>query len=808
MKLLHNIKLTYSIALLAIAPMIVAIIISAILVTKEQRTVSEMKLLTRAVELSVAMGDLVNDVQTERGVTAIFLTTVSTEYQTKVAYERGLTNASREAFLEMAATFDSGILGDELMDGLTTLTAMATNLNTLRNSVDSRSINASDAAKTYTAFIESMLAYIPPLAETSTDAGISRSIQSYYNMMLVKEYTGRERAVGAAGFAAGRFSTKQLTSLDELSGAQNALSFVALETMSRQEHDLFMQVTRGGDSTEVTRMRTIVDESGGQGFLQNITVTQWFDVITRKIVGFYEVEKMIAQNLITASDFKGEDVQVRLRNTIIAVTLSLSLMALISIMIIMFVSRSFRNLVGSAQELAIGNLDVELPPKTKSEFGQLSQSLTVFRDNARDRIAAEQEETNARKAREEEAAMRTAEMDRLSEEVLKTVNAARDGDFKQLVSTNFTINEFLTLGQSLNKLVDTVDTGLTEVGHSVRALATGNLNRRVEGEYFGSFKTLQDSVNETIDQLRNLVRDLKSTSNNVYNSITEISEGSTSLSARAESQAASLEQTAAAMEEMAATVKANAGNSATATQLTKETNEQAEHGRSVVARTVDAMNNIRASSKEIGSIVGIIESIAFQTNLLALNAAVEAARAGDAGKGFAVVASEVRTLAQRSSEAASTIKELIVQSTEYVENGDKLVGETDTSLGVIIESIQKVSHSIQEIANAGNEQTVGVDEVSGAVCQMDELTQQNAAMADNSAIAARSLAEQSKTLIKLVGFFSDDGQSSAAVVGQETKGERLQAWDNDAHADVSQSKDTSPFTEPEQATANGTWTEF
>jgi methyl-accepting chemotaxis protein len=219
------------------------------------------------------------------------------------------------------------------------------------------------------------------------------------------------------------------------------------------------------------------------------------------------------------------------------------------------------------------------------------------------------------------------------------------------------------------------------------------------------------------------------------------------------------------------------------------------------------MANIRESSTEIGDIVSTIEGIAFQTNLLALNAAVEAARAGDAGKGFAVVASEVRTLAQRSGEAAKTIKNLIGKSTGHVEAGERLVGDTDAALTEILEGVRNLARTVEEIADASKEQTTGVEEVSSTVSQMDEMTQQNASMADRSAAAARGLTEQSETLVELVRFFNTgdaSGSSSGARIGADRN---RQAWDRDAKTETEAARKPAPAPRPALA-GNGTWGEF
>jgi methyl-accepting chemotaxis protein len=263
---------------------------------------------------------------------------------------------------------------------------------------------------------------------------------------------------------------------------------------------------------------------------------------------------------------------------------------------------------------------------------------------------------------------------------------------------------------------------------------------------------------ETLRQkLGSLITDVRRTSSTVDSAAADINSGIDRLSTRTSEQAGSLEETASSMEEMTVTVKRNADNARHANQLATAARDQAERGGAVATRAVAAMTEINTSSKRIADIIGVIDEIAFQTNLLALNAAVEAARAGEQGRGFAVVASEVRNLAQRSATAAREIKDLIKDSVSKVQDGSRLVDESGKHLNDIVAAAKKVADIIGEISSASQQQADGLDQVNSAIMQMDEMTQQNAAMAEETSSVAATMKDQARALTDLIAVFKVEG---------------------------------------------------
>ncbi|GGH31212.1 hypothetical protein GCM10007036_42260 [Alsobacter metallidurans] len=338
-------------------------------------------------------------------------------------------------------------------------------------------------------------------------------------------------------------------------------------------------------------------------------------------------------------------------------------------------------------------------------------------------------------------------------EIAEIVGSAGHGDFSRRVALEGKKSTAREIALGLNAFADLVENATTDFAASLTALAAGDLTRPVANQYDGVFGRLQESINHTIERLAETLGTIQRTAAEVATAATEIQMGSTDLAQRTEDQAASLEENAATTEELAASVKASAQSARLAATMAEKAKQSASDGGAIVVQAVSAISRIEESSRRIADITSVIDDIAFQTNLLALNAAVEAARAGEAGKGFAVVASEVRTLAQRSSEAAKDITGLITSSTNEVVTGVKLVKSAGDALEQIVLASREVADTIAEISSSTAEQATGIDEIASAISTLDSATQQNAALAEESAASAASLTTQIQDLEHLVSGF-------------------------------------------------------
>ncbi len=398
------------------------------------------------------------------------------------------------------------------------------------------------------------------------------------------------------------------------------------------------------------------------------------------------------------------------------------------------------------------------------------------------------------------------------DEVQQVVSAALMGDLSKRISMQGKEGYFESLSQGVNQLVAVAEKVIEDTVRVLGAVANGDLTRTIEDDYRGSFDQLKQDANSTVAKLTEVVGRIQSSSGSVKVGADEILQGNSNLGQRTEEQAASLQQTACSMHEMTGSVRQNADNAAQANHLAQAAREHAEKGGNVVRQAVAAMQEIKASSKKIADIVGVIDEIAFQTNLLALNASVEAARAGDEGRGFAVVASEVRNLAGRSATAAKEIKDLIEDSARKVGDGSRLVNESGETLREIVYGVKRVTDIVGEIAAASQEQSAGIDEVSNAIAQMDEMTQQNAALVEEAAAASESLGDQADDLNQMMSFFTVGGTSVGNIsANQSIRSAATERRSVERPWSMSNAMQADSQPAPRQAAANGDdkeWQEF
>jgi methyl-accepting chemotaxis protein len=470
-----------------------------------------------------------------------------------------------------------------------------------------------------------------------------------------------------------------------------------------------------------TGMKMMKNAVAGQA--PSLTVDQWTAMGMTRLAPLVGVAETALES---ARQYAASQHASALRGLIVQVILLIGAIALFTgtmLVVTRRVTTPLRKLSDAMRKLAGGDFDVILPGlDRKDEIGAMANAVEQFKVLALDKARRETDEAMRRQQAEVEVQARAAaEQRKLAEaQALAAEEQAR--------------------------VVRLLGEGLVQ-------MSEGDLTHRLGEGFTETYRQIKDDFNAMATRLHETIASIVAATREITNASAELSGSTTDLSQRTEEQAASLEQTSASMEQISATVSKNAENAQQASKSANNTREVADRGGQVVAKAVDAMARIEESSGKISDIIGVIDEIARQTNLLALNAAVEAARAGEAGRGFAVVASEVRSLAQRSSQAAKDIKGLITNSNSQVKDGVELVNRAGAALREIVDSIEDVVQIVSDIANASVEQATGLEQVNKALTQMDQVTQQNSALVEENAATAKTLEQQAKLMDARVAAF-------------------------------------------------------
>ena len=429
------------------------------------------------------------------------------------------------------------------------------------------------------------------------------------------------------------------------------------------------------------------------------------------------------------------------------------------------ITRPISRLTSIMKAIAEGDFEHQVSGgERRDELGEMAKAVEVFRENGlKVREMTDAEHASANRRRIDRAQM----MQVLQSAFGEVVDAAIAGDFSKRVGESFPDGELNALAKGVNKLVETVDRGLTETSEVLGALAETDLTNRVNGHYEGAFARLKSSTNAVAENLTEVVTRLRETSRSLRTATGEILSGSNDLAARTTKQAMTVDEIGAAMRQLNGQVLESSQRAKAASKIAATVAGTAEQGGAVMRGAKEAMERITSSSSQISNITGMIDDIAFQTNLLALNASVEAARAGDAGDGFAVVAVEVRRLAQSAAQASRDIKALVEQSAHEVTDGSRLVSEAASNLATMMEAARANTEFIDGIVREGEVQATNIGKLTKSVQVLDEMTQHNSALVEQTNVAIEQTETQAGELDRIVDVFTLDSSSPQRTIADE-----------------------------------------
>lgn len=767
---LKNIKLSYAIFLLPLAPLICVGFLAMILLDERGREMANVSEDANGIELAAALSAVVHEMQKERGATGGFLGSAGEEFGPKLVEIRKQTDQSLADLAQTLARSQSLGVDPDLATVAQNLIKFGDDLADMRASVDALAISVPDTLSYYTAQNTIVLDAIAELATHTHSPSLVGLVIGFSDFLKAKELTGILRAVGTGGFSKGSFAPQAMDQFKRLIATkdQNLKSFQA--KASKDARAKLAELESSGNFRTMLGYQKKAVSEGLFGNLDGISGADWFDVATVYIDGLKTIEDKVAADLI-ADARKLVDISAANRSAVLtSVVLGTLTTILMSIGIIYWTVTSFRAVLKPTKLLADGDIDAPLPEAGRNEFGKIVEALHVFQTNARatrENAAKAKETRMATEAQKDAAA---AAMDRLQSSIALTAQHAADGDFSMQVESEFDDENLRSVAEALNSLLDAVGESLSGLTDMLTSLASSDLTHRMDGSYKGAFAQIQTDVNQFAVSLSDTVGAIKTVVAESLENSRAMRQDADALSERSTDQAAALEQVAATTEALSGSVNKNAELLAEVGSLAGTVLKTSGDGIVAADETVDAVNRIKQSSDKISEIVGVIESIAFQTNLLALNAAVEAARAGESGKGFAVVASEVRALAKRSSESAQDIGVLITESATNVKNGVQMVQKTGSALKGINLSITDLEEKLAAVVSAGKSQATGVAEVRDAITSLDNLTQRNAQMSDDSARMASRLSQSIEALASRVDMFrigSDEDQSNTSITGNE-----------------------------------------
>ncbi|WP_417309966.1 methyl-accepting chemotaxis protein [Devosia sp.] len=703
----------------------------------------------------------------ERGLTNTALaaaTPVNAELRARIDERRGFGDAEYAVALERVETGEHFAGKEEIMAEMTAARNAAVALRAKVDAALQLPLDQRDPqlAASWVPTMTQMIVTSQRLREASrymsgaTGAVVGALETVRGEIWAMSEFSGRERAVIGATLAnGGPIDMAKLATLSRFRGRVEQAWF---NVEAYLEHDYAPPEMVGAAEQvrnvffgEFEELRQAIYAAGTSGGAYPVTAGEWINRSTAAIDTIINLSRQSTEADHRLLETAHNGAVVSLAVTVGLLLLGVGLAALAIWVTAWRVTGPLRQITARMSELAANDLGIQVPHlERRDEIGAMANALQVFKQKCNEVAILGEEEA----ARNVEARRRAQVMEDFQTAFGAVMAATEAGDYSRRIEKTFGEDEDINrIARSADEMLDTINAALNEAGHVLSALARKDLTERMTGTYSGVLASLQEDTNLVAERMGELIARLQSTSRALRTATGEILSGANDLSERTTRQAATIEETSAAMEQLAGTVGETASKAGVGAEHTRSAAALAEDGREVMESATEAMTRITASSAQISNIIGMIDDIAFQTNLLALNASVEAARAGEAGKGFAVVAVEVRRLAQSAAEASSDVKALIEKSGGEVEDGSRLVASAAEKLERIIEAVRSNTTLIADIAQASVGQSATIAEISVAVRQMDEMTQHNAALVEETNAAIEQTDAQTVELDEIVAVY-------------------------------------------------------
>ncbi|MCK5293240.1 MAG: nitrate- and nitrite sensing domain-containing protein [Arcobacteraceae bacterium] len=707
-------------------PLLGLIVVSTMSIISDYSTKMQLEKLEIGVELSTKISKAVHEFQKERGMTAGFIGTKGKNFATTLPGQRKLTDKRVQELKSFLSKYDFSNINVKVNNQLNNSLGRLKNINSIRSSVDSLSIEKAKAITYYTKMNVTFLSIIPAIAKLANDAPVAEKLTAYTSFLFSKEKAGIERAIGAGVLSANKFSVALKMKYSKFVASQHAY----MEGFKRYASDDAIQFAKstltGSDINEVARIRKILlDKNSDFG----VESGYWFEQITSKINKLKKIDDHLACELTKTIKYLLSDTNQSIMLFLILNSIGIILVILISYIILKDIFKKLTNLHNATQNLLDSNdTSSRIEVTSNDEIGAISTNVNSYLQIIQNGI----DEDN-----------------KLIESAKKTMDRVSRGWYSETISgdtSNKTLEDFKN---TVNDMINATKRHFDDVNIVLEQYSNYDYRNDLvlnDIEHDGVFELLVRDINKVKQAITNMLIENKQNGLTLGNNSDILLSNVDTLNRSSNTAAAALEETAAALEEVTSNISSTNSNIIKMSQLGTAVKESAIEGKNLASQTTTAMEEINTEVTSISDAISVIDQIAFQTNILSLNAAVEAATAGEAGKGFAVVAQEVRNLASRSAEAANEIKALVSNATSKANDGKFIADKMIAGYEELNQNISETTDIISDVEMASKEQQSGIVQINDAINSLDKQTQENASIAS----ATNDVAQQTDTIAKLI----------------------------------------------------------